>query len=97
MRDGGHAAASLWRRLARSHLVPPELQVRPRLPLPVDDLRMEVAAEPPALIKGYLQCGARILGAPAWDPDFGVADLPMMLKLADLPAHYRKRFLRAVW
>jgi putative hemolysin len=41
---------------------------------------------------GYLACGARVLGAPAWDPDFGCADLPMMLDLADLPASYRRRF-----
>ncbi|MBI3366970.1 MAG: ornithine-acyl-ACP acyltransferase, partial [Burkholderiales bacterium] len=49
--------------------------------------------EPPPLIKGYLKCGAQLLGAPAWDPDFGTADLPLMLNLADLPASYRRRFL----
>jgi putative hemolysin len=47
------------------------------------------------LIKGYLKCGGKVLGPPAWDPDFGTADLPMMLDLADLPAAYRKRFIRA--
>jgi hypothetical protein len=30
---------------------------------------------------------------PAWDPDFGVADLPMMLAPGDLPASYRQRFI----
>jgi len=47
--------------------------------------------EVPALIKSYLRCGGQILGAPASDPDFGVADLPMMLDLANLPAAYRAR------
>jgi putative hemolysin len=95
MRDGGHMAASVWNDLRRSHLTPIELQVRPRLPLPVDDLQGDLDVEAPALIKGYLKCGGKLLGAPAWDPDFGTADLPMMLDLADLPAAYRRRFIRA--
>ena len=95
MRDGGHVAASLWEQLRHTHLAPIEWQVRPRLPLPVADLDNHLAVEPPALIKGYLRCGARILGAPAWDPDFNTADLPMMMRIADLPARYRRHFLGA--
>lgn len=94
MRDGGHAAASLWHALRQTHLAPIEERVSPRLPLPVDDLRCDLAVEAPPLIKGYLKCGAKVLGAPAWDPDFGTADLPMMLRLSELPASYRRRFLR---
>lgn len=93
MRDGGHVAASLWEKLRHTHLAPIESWVNPRLPLPVDDLQRDLDVEPPALIRGYLQCGARVLGAPAWDPDFGTADLPMMLNLQDLPKAYRRRFL----
>jgi putative hemolysin len=92
MRDGGHYAADLWSQLAATHLAPIERQVRPRLPLPVDALRTGRPAEPPALLKGYLRCGATLLGAPAWDPDFGTADLPLMLRLADLPPRYRRHF-----
>ncbi|MFZ5526017.1 MAG: GNAT family N-acetyltransferase [Pseudomonadota bacterium] len=95
MRDGGHVAASLWEQLRHTHLAPIEWQVRPRLPLPVADLDSHLAVEPPALIKGYLRCGAKILGAPAWDPDFNTADLPMMMRIADLPARYRRHFLGA--
>lgn len=95
MTDGGHAAASLWTQLRQSWLVRPELQVTPRLPLPVQRLRCDLQAEAPPLIKGYLRCGARLLGAPAWDPDFGVADLPMMLDLAQMNASYKARLLRA--
>lgn len=94
MRDGGHMAASLWRRLSSQHLAPPQLRVAPRLPLPVEQLRDDLEVEPPPLIKGYVACGAKLLGAPAWDPDFGTADLPMMLDIADLPASYRRRFAR---
>jgi putative hemolysin len=93
MRDGGHYAASLWEQLRHTHLAPIELQVTPRLPLPVDDLQHNLEVEAPALIKGYLRCGAKVLGAPAWDPDFNTADLPMLMRIGDLPARYRKHFL----
>jgi len=95
MRDGGHVAASLWEQLRRTHLAPIEWQVRPRLPLPVDELQNDLNVEPPALIKGYLRCGAKVLGPPAWDPDFNTADLPMLMRIADLPLRYRKHFLGA--
>lgn len=93
MHDGGHAAASLWRQLNTSHRAPPALQVRPRVPLPLAELRQDLDVAPPPLVKGYLRCGAVLLGEPAWDADFNVADLPMMLRLADLPPAYRRRFL----
>jgi len=95
MRDGGHFAASLWEQLRHTHLAPIDWQVRPRLPLPVDELQRDLPVEPPPLIKGYLRCGARVLGPPAWDPDFNTADLPMLLCVRDLPARYRRHFLGA--
>ena len=90
MRDGGHVAASLWQRLQATHLAPIDSQVRPRLPLPIEHLRQDLNVEPPALIRGYLRCGAKIMGAPAWDPDFNTADLPMILRTTDLPARFRR-------
>ena len=89
----GDVAASVWRQVRQSHLAPIELQVRARLPLPVEQLDDSLAVEPPALIKGYLRLGAKVLGAPAWDPDFNTADLPMLMRIADLPARYRRHFL----
>jgi len=93
MRDGGHVAASLWEQLRHSHMAPIEWQVSPRLALPVDDLRRDLEVEAPPLIKGYLRCGAKLLGAPAWDPDFNTADLPLLMRVADLPERYRRHFL----
>jgi len=95
MRDGGHMAASLWTQLRQRHLAPIEHHVTPRLALPVDELDCTMSVEPPALIKGYLNCGAKVLGAPAWDPDFGTADLPMMLQLREMSPAYRRRLLGA--
>jgi putative hemolysin len=95
MRDGGHFAASLWQQLRETHLASIEWQVQPRLPLPVEDLQQDLPVDAPALIKGYLRCGAKVLGPPAWDPDFNTADLPMLLRVEDLPSRYRRHFLRA--
>lgn len=47
----------------------------------------------PPLIKGYLRCGARLLGPPALDLAFNTADLPLMLKVDDLAPRYRRHFL----
>ena len=88
----GYAAASIWQQVRQTHLAPIEYHVTPRLPLPVDELQSDVVVEPPALIKGYLRLGAKVLGAPAWDPDFNTADLPMMMRVADLPSRYRRQF-----
>lgn len=92
----GDIAASIWNQLRAKHMAPIEFQVRPRLPLPVEDLDQLLPVQPPALIKGYLRLGAKILGAPAWDPDFNTADLPMLMRIADLPERYQKHFLGAV-
>ena len=75
MGDGGHYAASLWRQLRQTHLAPIHWQVAPRLPLPVEELRSDLQVGAPPLFKGYLRCGAKVLGPPAWDPDFNTADL----------------------
>ena len=90
--SSGQAAASIWRQVKHTHLAPIEYHVTPRLALPVDRLDDSLNIEPPALIRGYLRLGAKVLGAPAWDPDFNSADLPMMMRIADLPPRYLKHF-----
>lgn len=93
MHQNGRLAAGLWRQLQRDHLAPIDWQVRPRLPLPLERIDPAPDVQPPALIKGYLRLGARVMGPPAWDPDFNTADLPMVMRLADLSPRHRKHFL----
>jgi putative hemolysin len=89
----GDVAASIWNKVRQSHLAPIEYHVRPRRPLPLERLNCDLEVDPPALIKGYLRLGAKVLGPPAWDPDFNSADLPMLMRIEDLPMRYRKHFL----
>ena len=90
--DGTGGAAALWQRLAALHLAPRERRVTPWRPLPLDAADAALAPTPP-LIKGYLRCGAELLGPPAFDPDFMTADLPMLMTLAGLPGRHRRHFL----
>ena len=91
--DGGQRAATLWRHLAATHLAPPERQVFPLVPLPLAASAAQGEIDMPPLIRGYLRCGAELLGPPAWDPDFECADLPMLMTLAGLPRRHRLHFI----
>jgi putative hemolysin len=91
MRDGGAEAASLYRQLAATHLAPESWRVWPRDRLPVESFA-EVPVTLPPLLKGYLRAGARLLGEPHRDPEFGCADFPLMLPIDALAGRYRRRF-----
>jgi putative hemolysin len=97
MADGGTQARRIWRHASEHHLAAPEWRLSPRRPL---DRLDEGAQAPfgmrdlPPLLKGYLRCGAQVLGAPSFDPHFNTADLPIMLRLDDLAPRYRKQFLQ---
>ena len=94
MADGGHGAASLYRRLGE-YLCPLEYRVFPRCPLPLDALEGDRPAEVPPLIKGYLRAGAYICGDPAWDPDFNTADLPILMPMSRVESRYARHFVEA--
>jgi putative hemolysin len=40
------------------------------------------------LLRAYLRLGAKVLGPPSWDAAFGSADLPMLMRTAELPPRY---------
>lgn len=92
MADGGHAAASLYNRLAEN-LGPQEYRVFPHCPLPLAALRKDQPAETPLLIKAYLRAGAWICGEPAWDPDFNTADPPILMPMGQVSERYAKHYL----
>jgi putative hemolysin len=94
--DQGLAAGRLWRRLCHTHLVERQWRVEPRIALLQDaDADADADTSPaiaPPLIKGYLRCGARLLGPPALDVAFNTADLPLMLRIDDVAPRYRQHF-----
>lgn len=95
MADGGHSAASIYRKLHRLYAAPVEYTVFPRCPLPLHALNQQLDAPIPPLLKGYLRLGAYICGEPAWDPEFNTADLLILLPMSRMSSRYAKHFLKA--
>lgn len=93
--DGGANAAALWQSLRHTHLAPARWHVTPHHPLPELPPGDGPAPIAPPLVKGYLRCGARVIGAPALDTAFRTADLPLMLRMEDLAPRYRRHLLEA--
>ncbi|MFF3846943.1 GNAT family N-acetyltransferase [Streptomyces sp. NPDC002328] len=95
--DGGVLAAGTWDRVRDKYLAPQEFRVRPLLPWsPPADLAPPARTELPALLRGYLRLGAWVCGEPAHDPDFGVADLYVLLSMRRVDARYLRHFLSLV-
>lgn len=95
MADGGREAASIYRKLSADHLTRVSYRMTPLNPLDLVAQDIDEAVKPPPLIKGYLRAGAEIAGPPAVDPDFGTADLPIILTLDKLSPRYARHFIGA--
>ncbi|WP_320773280.1 GNAT family N-acetyltransferase [Streptomyces sp. CRN 30] len=97
--DGGALAAGTWDRVRSKHLAPEEYRVRPLLPWDAgvtEDTARSGRTELPALLRGYLRLGAYVCSPPAHDPDFGVADLFVLLSMRRVDARYLRHFLSLV-
>ncbi|MFF1734543.1 GNAT family N-acetyltransferase [Streptomyces sp. NPDC058247] len=91
--DGGQLAAGTWDRVRDKYLAPEEFRVRPRLPWSSEGVERQGRTELPPLLRGYLRLGARVCGEPAHDPDFGVADLYVLLSMRSVNPRYMRHFL----
>jgi putative hemolysin len=94
MSDGGHYAASVFKKVYKLHAAPAEFNVFPHNRLPLESLNQNLDVIIPPLIKGYLRMGAYIAGEPAWDPEFNCADLFILLPVARINARFAKHFMR---
>ncbi|MEV6957643.1 GNAT family N-acyltransferase [Streptomyces sp. NPDC051207] len=95
--DGGALARATWDRVRAKHLAPEEYRIRPLLPwTPGEATAPATGADLPALLRGYLRLGAWVCGEPAHDPDFGVADLYVLLSMRRVNPRYLKHFLSLV-
>ncbi|MFF9040352.1 GNAT family N-acetyltransferase [Streptomyces sp. NPDC014892] len=94
--DGGTLASATWDRVRDKHLAPEEYRVRPLLPWIPKSETPAARMELPPLLRGYLRLGAWVCGEPAHDPDFGVADLYVLLSMRRVNARYLRHFLSLV-
>ena len=69
------------------------LGVRPRIEVPREQRSSQPGAPIPPLLQAYLRLGCRVLGEPAFDADFNVMDVFILLKLDQLQARYERRFI----
>lgn len=83
-------ASRVWLRVRQQYLAAPQYRVQPLEPWPMAPHDAGESVEPPPLVAGYLRLGARVLGPPAWDRAFGAADLPMLMRVQDLPRRLRE-------
>ncbi|MGO1051696.1 GNAT family N-acetyltransferase [Crossiella sp. CA198] len=86
--DGGSYAASVWDIVRTRHYAPEEYRVTPRNPWDPDGVERIPQATLPALLKGYLRIGAWVCGRPAHDPEFGVADMYVLLSMQRVDPRY---------
>jgi putative hemolysin len=91
--DGGALAAGVLDRVLAQHLAPPQYRVRPHRPWDAAGITRPTRPVLPPLLRGYLRLGAWVCGPPAYDPDFGCADFPVLLGLEHLDRRYTRFFL----
>ena len=99
--DEGVQASRVWQ-LAKQQMqeYADQPRVTPHEPYPIDLLEAKVSGDServrqsrmPALIKCYLNIGARICGEPAWDKDFNAVDNPVIVAIENMDPRYRRHF-----
>lgn len=93
MEDGGVQVHAIMNRMRRKYMVDDQYRVTPKTPVPQMAIPDNLDARLPPLLKAYLHLGAQVGGEPCWDPDFGCADLFMLLDIRNLSPRYAKHFL----
>ncbi|GAA3872017.1 GNAT family N-acetyltransferase [Streptomyces sp. NPDC003631] len=94
--DGGKLAAGTWERVRTKYMAPEEYRVQPLLPWRPEVESPAGHTELPPLLRGYLRLGAWVCGEPAHDPEFGVADLYVLLSMRRVNPRYLRHFLSLV-
>jgi putative hemolysin len=91
--DGGGLARGVWDAAQARYLSPPDLRVTPLHPWDWAAAPSPARTVIPPLLRGYLRLGAWVCGPPAHDPEFGVADLLILLPLDRIDPRYLRFFL----
>jgi putative hemolysin len=91
--DGGAVARGVWDLAQAKYMSPPELRATPLHPWDFESVPAPARTVVPPLLRGYLRLGAWVCGPPAHDPEFGVADLLVLLPLDRVDPRYLRFFL----
>ncbi|KJS53605.1 GNAT family N-acetyltransferase [Streptomyces rubellomurinus] len=91
--DGGATAARVWDTVSARYLAPAEYRVTPRRRWDATGVPRAAQGALPSLLRGYLRLGAWVCGEAAHDPDFGCADLYVLLSLERTDPRYLRHFL----
>ncbi|GAA3374156.1 MULTISPECIES: GNAT family N-acetyltransferase [Streptomyces] len=91
--DGGVLAAATREAVLTRNLAPQEYRVTPHLPWSPGAITVPGRTELPPLLRGYLRLGAWVCGEPAFDAEFGCADLYVLLSLRRTNPRYLNHFL----
>lgn len=91
--DGGAFARGVWETVRAKNHSPEDLRVNPLHPWDFESAPRPERAVIPPLLRGYLRLGAWVCGPPAHDPEFGVADLLILLPLERVDTRYLRFFL----
>jgi putative hemolysin len=96
--DGGVQAQAIMHRVRREAMTPSDCRVIPRNPLPPlpDGAVNRVSAPLPPLLKSYFRLGALACGEPCHDPDFGCADILVMVDVNAIDSSYTRHFIDRV-
>lgn len=90
--DGGVLAAATRENVLARNLAPEEYRVTPHLPWNPEGITFPDRVELPPLLRGYLRLGAWVCGEPAFDAEFGCADLYVLLSLRRTNPRYLNHF-----
>lgn len=95
MSDGGHRAWRIANYLQDTYLADECFRVTPLRELPhlANTQGTDRPVDVPPLIRAYMRLGARVCGAPCWDPEFRCADLLVLLEVDRLAARYCRHFM----
>ncbi|MGH8456756.1 MAG: GNAT family N-acetyltransferase [Stenotrophobium sp.] len=93
LEDGGANAHAILNNVRGKYLAPDYQRVRPFIPLPAADARLDDKPKMPPLLKAYLSLGAKACGEAYWDRDFNCADVFMLLDVSELNPRYARHFL----
>ncbi len=91
--DGGATAAGVWDVVRSRHRGPERYRVTPLRPWSAAGVVRPERSVIPPLLRGYLRLGATVVGPPAHDREFGVADFPVLLDMRRVDRRYLRFFL----